>query len=284
MNTGSGNSRQRSSSATRWRRALGTTMLVLVLMFACTSCKPDRGVGEKTPSGLPRSAPALLIFAGAASQPATTEVIRNFEQETGIQVECTFGGSGAMLNQMRMEQIGDVYLPGSNDYMDVAERDGLVQPQTRRIICYLIPAICVAKGNPRSIAALPDLAQPKLKVSIGDPGSVCLGTIARTLLRDAGVLESVTKNIVTYASDCQQLATLVRLQEVDAIIGYDVFTRQSPKQMDLVPIPNAKALHIPVAVGRYSKASETAMRFVTYISSAKGKKVFAKYGYALTAN
>ncbi|MCK5801662.1 MAG: molybdate ABC transporter substrate-binding protein [Lentisphaeria bacterium] len=194
------------------------------------------------------------------------------------------GGSGAMLNQMRMEQIGDVYLPGSNDYMDVAERDGLVQPQTRRIICYLIPAICVAKGNPRSIAALPDLAQPKLKVSIGDPGSVCLGTIARTLLRDAGVLESVTKNIVTYASDCQQLATLVRLQEVDAIIGYDVFTRQSPKQMDLVPIPNAKALHIPVAVGRYSKASETAMRFVTYISSAKGKKVFAKYGYALTAN
>jgi len=34
------------------------------------------------------------VFAGAASKPATEEVVKAFEKKTGVKVNVTFGGSG----------------------------------------------------------------------------------------------------------------------------------------------------------------------------------------------
>jgi molybdate transport system substrate-binding protein len=222
-----------------------------------------------------------VVFAGAASQPATTEVAQAFEKETGIKVDCTFGGSGSLLTQIKMEHFGDVYIPGSNDYMDKAEKEKVVDPTTRKIVCYLVPAICVAKGNPRQIQGLKDLARPGLKVTIGDPESVCLGAIAKATLEKAGLYEQVGKNVVTYASDCQQVASLIRLNEVDAAIGYDVFQVQTPKDLDLVKIPGVEMVNIPAAVVTYSKEKDLAQQFVEYIAGPKGLEIFTKQGYTV---
>ena len=240
------------------------------------------GCGRRdSPGASRRDAPRapIVVFAGAASQPATTEAVRRFEQATGLRVECTFGGSGSVLNQIRLEEYGDVYIPGSNDYMDLAEKDGLVDPATRRVICYLTPVICVAKGNPLGVSKLGDLARAGMRVTIGDPGSVCLGAIAKRAMERLGIYSAVRENIVTFSSDCQQVASLIRLQEVDAAVGYGVFARQSPDDMDIVPIDGAERVNIPAAVVAYSRQKETARRFVEYVSGAEARKVFAEHGY-----
>ena len=221
----------------------------------------------------------LTVFAGAASQPATIEVARLFMAETGIKVECSFGGSGAVLNQIRVEHYGDLYIPGSDDYMDKAEKEGLVDAGTRRTICQLQPVICLPKGNPKQLKGIQDLARPGLRVAIGDPKSVCLGSIAKAALEKAGIYEEVQKRIVTFASDCQQVASLIRLDEVDAAIGYDVFQRQSPDLMDVVPLAGAKAVTVPVAVVSFSKQKERAQRFADYLAGPQGRAVFARHGY-----
>jgi molybdate transport system substrate-binding protein len=223
----------------------------------------------------------LTVFAGAASQPATREVAQLFSDETGVRVDCNFGGSGTMLNQIRMEHFGDLYIPGSDDYMDKAEKEELVDAKSRRVICRLLPVICVAKGNPKQIKGIADLARPGLRITIGDPKSVCLGSIAKAAIEEAGIYAEVQKRIVTFASDCQQVASLIRLNEVDAAIGYDVFQRQSPDAMDTVPLPGVRSVTVPVAVVTFSKQKELAQQFADFVSGPKGREIFVRHGYTL---
>ncbi|MBT3380439.1 MAG: molybdate ABC transporter substrate-binding protein [Lentisphaerae bacterium] len=273
---------------------LALAFLSAVLLVGCEQWGSPHMQEGSTPGAQPATASPLgltasgqsdhlVVFAGAASQPATSEVAHLFEQKTGIRVDCSFGGSGAVLNQIRIESFGDVYIPGSNDYMDIADQDGQTVPRSRRVICYLTPVICVAKGNPQRIDGLRALSRDGLRVTMGDPGSVCLGSIAKQALEREGVYPLVRRNIVTYASDCQQIANLIRLGEVDAAVGYDVFHFQSPKHMDVVPIPRAEQVNIPAAVVTHSKQKERAQEFVAFIAGPDGLKVFAKYGYATTA-
>jgi molybdate transport system substrate-binding protein len=249
----------------------------LVAFWASLNSRAAEGVGAKPVAKAER----LVVFAGAASQPATTEVAKLFGAETGIRVECSFGGSGTVLNQIRVEHYGDLYIPGSDDYMDRAEKEGLVEAGTRRAICLLLPVICVPKGNPKQIKGLQDMTRPGLRVAIGDPKSVCLGSIAKAALEKAGIYEEVQKRIVTFASDCQQVASLIRLDEVDAAVGYDVFQRQSPEAMDSVPLAGAASVTVPVGVVSFSKHKEAAQQFADFISGPKGREVFARHGYTI---
>ncbi|MBM4324135.1 MAG: molybdate ABC transporter substrate-binding protein, partial [Deltaproteobacteria bacterium] len=82
---------------------------------------------------LPHHSPAsssvkLLLFAGAASKPAAEEVIKDFQKKTAIPVEAIFGGSGFVLSQMKLSKRGDIYFPGSSDFMELAKKENLVYP------------------------------------------------------------------------------------------------------------------------------------------------------------
>src|SRR4030043_1348188 len=100
----------------------------------------------------PQSASAkLLLFSGAASKPATEEVIKALQEKFRIPADVIFGGSGFVLSQMKLSRRGDIYFPGSSDFMELAKREGLVYPESEKIVAYLVPALNVQKGNPRGI-------------------------------------------------------------------------------------------------------------------------------------
>jgi len=110
---------------------------------------------------------AITAFVGSASKPAMEEAAKAFEEQTGIKVYLNFSGSGTMLSQMKLSKSGDLYIPGSPDYMVMAEHDGIAEPDSVKIISYLIPAILVQHGNPRNMHSLSDLAKPGIKAGIG---------------------------------------------------------------------------------------------------------------------
>ncbi len=126
-----------------------------------------------------RSSPKrILIFSGAASKPATEEAVRVFQERFGIPVDVVFGGSGFVLSQMKLTKKGDLYFPGSSDFMEMAKKEGFVFPESEKIIVYLVPAINVQKGNPKRIYALKDLTKDGIRVAIANPEMVCVGTYA----------------------------------------------------------------------------------------------------------
>jgi molybdate transport system substrate-binding protein len=153
--------------------------------------------------------------------------------------------------------------------------------ETRAVVAYLVPTICVRKGNPKGIKSLADLAKPGLTVGLAQPGAVCLGDVSVEILESAGLLPAVKKNVITYARSCEQTHQLVQLGEVDAVIGWDAFEKWAPDRIGLVPIAPQylRVRNIPAAVTVYSTQQEAARKFIQLLTSAEGKAIVSKHGY-----
>ena len=227
---------------------------------------------------------SITAFVGSASKPPMEEAAALFEKRTGIKVYLTFGGSGTLLSQMKLGKTGDVYIPGSPDYMVKAERDRVVTPANFRRIAYLIPAICVQKGNPKNIKSLADLTKPNIEFAIGDPNAVCVGLYAIELL-DYNSLLNETKNAgtcMTYASSCDNTAALIGLKSVDAVIGWDVFAVWNPETTEAVMLPPGRVpriAYIPAAVTNFALDDVSAEKFIDFLVSPDAQEIFRKWGY-----
>ncbi|MCS7191408.1 MAG: molybdate ABC transporter substrate-binding protein [Armatimonadetes bacterium] len=232
----------------------------------------------------PKKQKEIHVFAGAANTPPLTEAAKLYEKRYGVKVRLTFGGSGVVLSQMKLTRKGDVYVPGSDDYMELAVKEGIVDTKSIRIICWLVPVINVPKNNPKGIKSLDDLAKPKTRIAIAVPGSVCLGDVAKEILENAGLWEKVQPNIVMQAKDCADLASQIKLGTVDAIIGWDVFAYWYPDTpMENIPVPAEilRVRNIPAGVTVFASDKKEAQRFVDFLASGLGKLCYAKCGYSI---
>lgn len=230
----------------------------------------------------------LLIYVGAASKPPTEEIVEQFQKETGIKVEAIYGGSGYIMSQMKLSGKGDIYFPGSSDYMETAKRKNLVFPETEKKVVYLVPAINVQKGNPKNIKTLKDLCKPGIKVAIANPEGVCVGAYAVEIIEKNLSKEEkdlFRKNLANYTESCDKTASAISLKAVDAVIGWSVFQYWNPDLIETVPLKKEEIIrigYIPIAIATYCKNKKAAQMFIDYVTGPKGKSVFKKYNYFAT--
>ncbi|OGO06349.1 MAG: molybdate ABC transporter substrate-binding protein [Chloroflexi bacterium RBG_13_57_8] len=247
-------------------------LIGVALIMAVGGCT---GTGPKT----------LTAFVGSASKPPMEEAARVFQEKTGIVVYLTFGGSGSLLSQIELSKSGDLYIPGSPDYMVKAEHKDIVDPASVKLLAYLIPVIAVPSGNPLGIKSLADLARPGLEVGIGNPEAVCLGLYSIEILDYNHLLEDAGKNIVVHAKSCEDTATLISLKSVDAVIGWDVFQHWDPDNIEVVylaPEQLPRIAYIPAGVTRFAQDVESAREFLQFLISPEGQAIFQKWGYITT--
>ncbi|UCE97301.1 MAG: molybdate ABC transporter substrate-binding protein [Dehalococcoidia bacterium] len=230
---------------------------------------------------------SITVFAGSASKPALEEAARVFEEEEGIKIFLTFGGSGTMLSQLKIAREGDLFIPGSPDYMLKAEIEGIVYPDSVVKIAYLVPAILIQEGNPQNIQSLVDLAQPGIEVGVGDPETVCVGLYAYEILEHNRLLDDIQQagNIIVHAESCSKTAALISLKTVDAILGWRVFAYWNPDDIDVVFLQSKqlpRLAYIPGAISTFTNKQRNAQAFLNFLTSEKGQQIFAKWGYLAT--
>ena len=245
-------------------------LILLVLVLAC---------GQKAEEDRKAS---ITVFCGSANKPAMEEIAALFEQERGIRVNMIFGGSGTLLSQIKLSKQGEIYLPGSPDYIIIAERKKLVIEKSDRIVAYLIPAIITPSGNPANIRSLQDLAKPGIRIGIGNPETVCLGLYAIEMIEKNDLLVPVLKNVVTFGGSCSKLANLAAMNKVDAVLGWRVFHFWNPERMDFVrlgPETIPRISYIPISIPVYTKDVALSNAFIEFVLSPRGRSVYEKYGY-----
>jgi len=229
----------------------------------------------------------IMIFAGAASKPATEEAVKLFQEKFGIPIDVFFGGSGFALSQMKLTKKGDLYFPGSSDFMEMAKKEGLVFPESEKILVYLVPAINVQKGNPKGIHTLKDLTKEGMRLVIGNPETVCVGTYAveifeKNLIREGKT--KVRKNIVNYTESCEKTANVISLKAADAVIGWRVFQYWDPERIATIylrPEEIPRIGYIPIAISKFTQDKALAQTFIDFLLSSHGKSVFRKYHYLM---
>ncbi|MDQ7784663.1 MAG: molybdate ABC transporter substrate-binding protein [Desulfomonilaceae bacterium] len=236
------------------------------------------------------AADSLLVFAGAASKPPTEDAAKAFEAKTGVKVDVIFGGSGYVLSQMMLGRKGDLYFPGSSDYMETAKKKDVVFAETEKNIVYLVPAINVRKGNPKKVGSLKDLTRPDLKVAIANPEGVCVGAYAVELIEALFTpeeKEAFRKNLINYTESCEKTATAISLKAADAVIGWRVFQYWDPERIETVPLEKSQVIrigYIPIAISKYTSNRPLAQKFIDFLLSEDGKKIFQKYQYFMSAD
>lgn len=234
-------------------------------------------------------ADTLLIYTGAASKPPTEEAAKLYEQKTGAKVDLVIGGSGYMLSQMRLAKQGDIYFPGSSDYMEKAKREGDVFADSEKIIVYLVPSINVVKGNPLGIRTLQDLTKPGIRVAIANPEGVCVGAYAVEIIEKnftAAQKAAFQSNLVNYTESCEKTASAISLKMADAVIGWSVFEHWDPARIQTIKLPAnqiPRIGYIPIAISKFTQNREAAQRFIDFIAGPEGRKIFARYKYFTSA-
>lgn len=231
----------------------------------------------------------ILFMAGAAAQPVVEPLARAFEAKTGVRVDVNIGGSGMLLSQIKLSKKGDVYFPGSIDFIEQAKKDGQIDESSVTPIVYLVPSINVQKGNPKKVRTLKDLCQPGLKVAIAQPETVCLGVFAVELVERFFTPEekrAFRANLVTYTESCEKTATAIVLKSVDAVIGWSVFEHWNPELIETVklgPDEIIRISYLAVAVTRHSQNVEASKKFIEFMKSQEGLEFFRKFHYFTTA-
>ena len=227
----------------------------------------------------------LLVFAGAASKPPTEEVAKLFRERTGVVVDLVFGGSGFVLSQMKLSKKGDLYFPGSSDFMELAKKEGAVFPESEKVIVYLVSAINVQKGNPKKIYSLKDLTKEGIRVAIANPEMVCVGTYAVEIIEKnltPAEKQRLKKNVVNYVESCEKTANSVSLKSVDAVLGWSVFQYWDPERIETVylkPEEIPRIGYIPIAISKSTGDRSLGQTFIDFLLSPSGKAVFRNHHY-----
>ena len=224
---------------------------------------------------------ALQLLAGAGLQPAVEKLAAAFEAKTGIRVEPDYGGSGLILSRAREDKQADLFMPGDAWYVDrLQELGGRVAERT--CVAYFVPVIIVAKGNPKNVRGLPDLARPDLRLGLGKADACQIGRVSAAILGKAGI--DVTGRKLQEAVTVNELGVWVKMNAVDAAIVWDAIAVNLGDDVQTIAIPPDRTVISEVVLARLAKSRrpEAARRFIAFVTGAEGQQILRSAGYRVT--
>jgi len=221
----------------------------------------------------------MAVYCGAGMSKAAAEIGVLFEKKYDIAIHYSFAGSNTLLSQIQIVKKGDVYVPASDYYMEIASNKKLVEKPIT--IAFHIPVIAVPKGNPKNITSLEDLAGNNIRIGLGDPKAAAIGKTSVEILRKNNLEKQVNKNVVTRTATVNELVVYLGLNQVDAAVIWEDNAVAAAAKVDLVPIPRDqnRVETIPAAVLTLSKQKKHARRFIDFLRSPKAKEILEKYGF-----
>jgi molybdate transport system substrate-binding protein len=218
-------------------------------------------------------AETVTVFAAASLREAFNTLGKDFEAaHPGTKVEFNFAGSSTLVKQIMEGAPADVFASADEENMDKA-RALISSPQ---IFAANRLAIIVAKGNPKKVTGLADLAKPKLILSLAAP-VVPVGRYAREAFAKAGVAVPQGSSEV----DVKAVVTRVSMGEADAGVVYatDVAAAGDKAQGVAIPETQNVTAKYPIATVKASKNDKGALAFVRYVLSPEGRKILSAAGF-----
>ncbi|MEX2579869.1 MAG: molybdate ABC transporter substrate-binding protein [Verrucomicrobiales bacterium] len=227
---------------------------------------------------------SLLIFSGAGLREPMEAARAAYEQETGVKVKTLYAGSACLLAQLAIthrSRPSDLYLPGEQYYMDQAAERGFVQEE--EAICYFVPVIMVAEGNPKNIRTLQDLARPGVRVGMGVERVTAVGKTSVELLERHGLRERVERNLVLHAPTAPELGAAIEIGSIDAAINWDAVAAWYENESDVVTLDPAENIIVRVPLGllSFSANPRLARDFFDFVVSKAGRDIFRRQRYTV---
>lgn len=262
------------------------SVLTIASLTACNSqqSEPQEANPEQqqTQEQTPASEETLLVYCGAGLKKPMEKIAKIYEEENGVKIEYTYAGSAQLISQIELSGKGDVFVIGSEDVYKKAIEKNLVSDYS--LVAHHTPAIGVPKGNPKGIKTLSDLANDGVKVILGDKEANAIGKSAYQIL-SKNKLESIEKNVISTPATVNEIVTALVAKNCDAaIITKDCI--YGNEDVELIEIPAEQNIDqlIPIGTVSASEKKDVADEFCKFVSSEKGKNIFAEFGFEPVSN
>lgn len=239
-------------------------LAALVLLAAC-------GQPATTPAGPART--TLTVFAAASLQPAFDKIGARLLSTQNIATTFSYAGTQTLTTQLTQGAPADVFASADVAHMTTVQSAGLLHSQSV-LFAHNRLEIAVAKGNPKGIHSLADVARSGLVVVLADP-SVPAGKYAAQALAKAGL----TIHPASLEQQVTGVLSKVALGEADAGIVYvsDIVTSG---RVDGVVIPDTQNViaDYPIAVMKSAQNQAGAIAFVDLVLSTEGQSILTAAG------
>jgi molybdate transport system substrate-binding protein len=246
-------------------------LLAASTLLACSGTSACYG-GSPCGVGPPRT--TLTVFAAASLQPAFDKIGQKLQTTKNIVTTFSYAGTQTLTTQLTQGAPADVFATADAAHMTTIQSAGLIRGQSA-LFAHNRLEIAVAKGNPKGIHALADLARSGLVVVLADP-SVPAGKYAQQALAKA----KVTVHPASLEQQVTGVLSKVALGEADAGIVYvsDIVTSG---QVDGVAIPDAQNViaDYPIAVLKGTQNLTGATAFVDLVLSTEGQAILRAAGF-----
>ncbi len=248
--------------------------IFLALVFILPSC-------GKAPQAETSKEKQLLIYCGITMVRPISEIKEIIEKRENCRIVVTKGGSGNLLESLELNKQGDLFLPGSDSYIEKAKKEGLVMETA--LVGYNKAAMMVQKGNPKNIPAdLDMLADKSYYVVLGNPDSGSVGHETKKILSKKGIYEKVISNARELTTDSKRLVQVLAEKKADLVINWYATAcwPENKDFVDVLPISSefAETEKLVLGVLKFSQNPDIAKKFLDFASSEEGKAIFNKYG------
>jgi len=221
---------------------------------------------------------ALTLYCAAGLRSPVSEIITDYEKETGRHIKVIYNGSGALLSQIQIGG-GDLYLPASDTYIQDAQKLNLT---AETIPVAAMRAVIVVDKKNTTIHTLKDLTQPNIRISFADP-SAAIGKFTRNLLKQNNLLEDILKNVTVSKPTVNNIIEDVALGSVDACIAWDaVAGGHDSVKLIHDPILDQHPQNTSITILKSSQHPTEALHFARYLTAKdKGLPILKKHHFSI---
>lgn len=246
-----------------------TCFIFIMVIACCISILMTGGCGKQEKK--------LTVYCGEGLKRVMEEVKGAFERTYDVRVHMVYSGSETLLRTMKKTRKGDVYIPGSVNF--ISDSGELVLKH--QYVAEHIPVFAIRKDNPKVIQSFSDLLKPGLKLAVGNKDMCAIGRVADSIIKGSNREQEFTKNIAITSSTVNELFDLVLQGDVDAsLIWTDMLTWPEALDLQRIEIPEEinKPKEIHVAVLSTAAEKKTAVLFADFVAT-EGKSFFRTHGF-----
>lgn len=249
---------------------------LLVAFVVVTSCAGSTPPVTSTPTDGPVPAGAITVFAASSLSNAFGRVGEELMRlYPGTRVTFVYGSSSTLATQIVNGAPADVFASADEPNMQKVAGAALAKGAPSIFATNRLQ-IAVARGNPKGISTLADLARRDLVVVLAAP-SVPAGKYALEALGKAGV----TLAPASLEVDVRAALNKVALDEADAGIVYVTDVISASERVTGVDIPGQhQALaRYPVVALKDSRNRRLSDHFVQFLLGVECQRVLSEFGF-----
>lgn len=159
----------------------------------------------------------LNLFVAAGMKKPMDETIAAFQEASGAKVNVNYGPSGGLYTQIIQNQPCDLFYSADWCYIEMVEEEGKLEKGSKFLSDNLV--LVVSASGKEKVQCMEDLTKPDVSMVVADRQAP-IGVYTDNALRELGLMNRLGDNIKAYPNTVNQVAIMVKEDQVDAGIIY----------------------------------------------------------------